>query len=108
MPENEQNRGIEVAARRLGRGQRFELTAVDANGQADPRRWGVVQWACKPRRGQDVPYWYGEGLTWHLYDGDAPEKDKGGELPPPKGSFATMDDVKGHVRALVAGGPPAG
>jgi hypothetical protein len=106
---SEQPESISVDARRLGRGQRFELTATLENGTEDERRWGAVQWASKPRqsRGEFAPWWYEDGRTWHLYDGEAPEAG-GGELPPPKASFATLPELKDHVRALVAGGPPAG
>lgn len=106
---SEQPESVQVDARRLGRSQRFALSATDADGVVDERRWAVVQWASKPResKGEFAPWWYEEGQTWHLYDGDAPEGE-GGELPPPKASFASMDAVKAYVRALVAGGPPAG
>lgn len=100
---------IRVDARRLGRSQRFALTVSDADGVVDERQhWGVVQWASKPRtgRGEFAPWWYEEGRTWHLYEGELPPP--GEELPPPKASFASLDGVKAHVRVLVAGGPAAG
>jgi len=108
VSEHEQPEGIHVEASRLGRSQRFALTATDADGVVDERRWAVVQWASKPRqsKGEFAPWWYEAGRTWHLYDGDAPQEE-GGELPPPKSSFASMEEVKAYIRALVAGGSPA-
>lgn len=99
---------IQVEARRLGSSQRFALTATDADGVVDERRWAVVQWASKPRpsKQQFAPWWYEAGQTWHLYEGEAPAEE-GGDLPPPKSSHASMDEVKAHIRALVAGGRPA-
>lgn len=110
MPEHMQPESIRVDARRLGRAQRFAVTATGPDGTVDERRWGVVQWASKPRpsKQQFAPWWYEEGRTWHLYEGNAPEAGESGELPPPKGSFASMDEVKAHIRALVAGGAAAG
>lgn len=104
----EQVESIRVDAQRLGRSQRFAVTAT-VDGVVDARRWGVVQWAAKPRvsKGEFAPWWYKEGQTWHLYEGEPPQAGDG-ELTPPKASFASMDEVKAHVRALVAGGGAAG
>ncbi|MFF9265782.1 hypothetical protein [Streptomyces longwoodensis] len=98
---DDQPDSVDVDAQRLGRAQRFALTA-SVDGVVLPGRWGVVQWAAKPRvsRGEFAPWWYTEGLTWHLYEGEPPVPD--GELPPPKASFASMQDAKERVRALAA------
>lgn len=104
---SEQAEAVSVDARRLGSSQRFALTA-SVDGVVVDGRWAVVQWASKPRasRGEFAPWWYEEGRTWHLYEGQAPQGE--GELPPPKASFASMEEVKAHVRALVAGGAAGG
>lgn len=95
MPEEQE---IEIEARRAGAGQRFELSAT-----GDQRRWGVIQWAAKPRasRGEFAPWWYREHHTWHLYR-EVPEVPRGEAPPPPIASFAELADVKAHIRSLVA------
>ncbi|MFC4328268.1 hypothetical protein ACFPC0_10570 [Streptomyces andamanensis] len=93
---------VEVRAARLpGGGQRFRLTVA-----GDEQVWSVRQWGFKPRAGTFAPWWYSEGLTWHLFSGELPE---GGpdDAPPPLASFASMDEAKAHVLSL-AGGRAAG
>lgn len=89
-----------VARRAEGGGQRF---VVEVSG--DERRWGAVQWAAKPRasRGEFAPWWFTEGHTWHLYNGEPPRV-AGGEAPPvPVASFGSLAEVKVYVAHLAQG-----
>lgn len=110
MTEHQAPETIRVEARRLGRSQRFAVSATHADGVVDDRRWGALQWASKPRtsKGEFAPWWYEEGRTWHLYEGDAPDVKGGEDVTPPQMSFASMEALQAHIRALAAGGPPAG
>lgn len=91
----------EVVARRAeGGGQRFVLEV-----SGDGRRWGVVQWAAKPResRGEFAPWWFTEGVTWHLFNGEPPVVARGEAPPVPTASFGTLAEVKVYVLHLAQG-----
>lgn len=83
------------ANRAEGAAQKYVLRA---DGRAGA--WFTRQYAYTSD--EFVPYWFVEGLHWHVWEGEAE-----GEGPPLK-SCASLAEVKEFVRLLVAGPSAAG
>jgi len=57
--------------------------------------WFTRQFAYKGGDGRWVPYWYEEGKTWHVWEGDRDQE------TPPLASFERMGEVKEYVASLI-------